>query len=618
MNYIKQKLNERLWAMSIQKKMAYAFSLVFIFLSVIQAFTYSFYLTKIVNSNANDYILQTIKQGSGKIDAYIDSLKIISNNIIADTTIRNILVNHSSAFHETPKPLTYSEEMSINDELSKLTLAYDSINSIQIYTANFTVNYNFVSEFEGYSDILNTKEGNKLKESSGTLLLISPHKEYIDKISGKKAYVFSAVRKIVDYQTGLELGYVFINVSEDAIRQIISDITPVGDGTVLVFDSDGYIISSMESDKIDQKLDSFYLDQIGRLGSEGYFFSTENHTGYIVVYHKSEKNQWGTLTRIPVSEAAGDLNELRFMNIVISLTGILISVIVSWGISRGLTQPIKRLVKSMKQVGDGNLSVRVTVESNDEIGHLGMVFNHMTDELQKLIQEYYHEQLSNKEAQLKAIRAQINPHFLYNTLDTIYWMLVLKNETAISELVISLSEIMRYSISKDNNQDSVPAGTDLGILEHYVNIQKVRFGEKLEWKMEVDPSVYNCMIPKMMLQPIVENAINHGMKPAGEHLCVQMTGTIHAGKVLFTVRDNGIGMSKEHIHDILNEKLNTQQTRGTGFGLAGVNRRIKILFGKEYGIQIESKIGQGTSVTMDIPQKNNQQEDEDHETISGG
>ena len=617
MHKVKRSIFERLRSMSIQKKIAYAFSLLFILLSVVQAQVYSLYLTRVVNSNANNYILQTIKQSSGKIDAYVDSLKIISKNIIANTVIRDIVVKHSDIFESTPTPLTYSEKMLVSDELSKLTLAYDSINSIQIYTTAFTVSYNFVGEFEDYSDIVNIKEGQRLKDSNGELLLVSPRKEYIDKISGEKAYVFSAVRKMIDYQTGLELGYIFINISESAIRQIISDITIVENGTVLVFDGDGYVVSSMKQEEMGQRLSGEYLSQMEELGSEGYFFSHENRGDDIVVYHKSSVTGWGTLTRIPVSEAAGDLNELRLINLAISGMGILVAILVSWGLSRGLTQPLKSLVTSMEKVGDGDLSVRVQVDTGDEIGHLSAVFNHMTDELQELIEQYYHEQLSHKEAQLTAIRAQINPHFLYNTLDTIYWMLVLNNETVVSDLVISLSEIMRYSISKDSGRDMVPAETDLTILGHYFSIQQARFGDKLRWEMDIAPEVRECRIPKMMLQPLVENSINHGMRSSGEPLVIGVRGLIQHGRVIFTVSDNGTGIDENRILDILNEKLDVKKNRHTGFGLAGVNRRIKILFGEEYGLSIESTPGVGTVVTVTITEMTNQMEEKTDENNPG-
>lgn len=599
-NAFKIKFREWTHSISIQKKIAYTFSLFFILLSLTQAQTYSMYLSHVVNNNANDFILQTIKQGSGKIDTYIDSLKIISKNIISNTVIRDIMVQHSSVFENSPAELSYNEKMILNEELSKLTLAYDNINSIQIYTSAFTFSYNFVGEFEDYSDVVNIREGEKIKNSSGELLLISPRKDYIDKISGEKGFVFSAVRKMIDYQTGMELGYVFVNVSENAIHQIISDITIVDNGTVLVFDNDGYIISSMNREEMGEALQEYYLQQMEALGDEGYFFISENHTDYIVVYHKSEETGCGMLTQIPVSEVSSGLNQLQLINVLISLSGIFCSVFISWRLSRGLTNPLKKLVASMEQVGNGDLSVRIPVKSKDEIGHLGLVFNHMTDELQELIEQYYHEQLSHKEAELTAIRAQINPHFLYNTLDTIYWMLVLKGENDISGLVVSLSEILRYSISKHSESDMVPAKADLNILAHYLAIQKARFGDKLQWETQVEPEVYQCLIPKMMLQPLVENSINHGMRPSGETLHIRLYGRVQGQEIIFTVKDDGIGMDNARIYEILNEKLDRQSNRHTGFGVSGVNRRIKILFGESYGISIQSEPGAGTSVTMTL------------------
>lgn len=583
--------------MSIQQKIAWTYALLIAAIFICQMWVYNVFLSRVVQSKANDYIIQNLKQTNSKIETYIDSIRIMSNGITSNQEIREILIHNNSLAQITPAKyqISYADNLMITDEISKLTLAYDNINSVQIYTPHYTYSYNFGGDFENYSNIINLKEGEAIKDSRGELLLMPSRKEFIDKYFATDIPVFSAVRKIYNYKIGRELGYLFINIHETALREIIENVEIGTSGVVQLFDSDGFFISAANPAIIGTRIDSEILDRIEDMGNGGYFIIDDD----LIAFQKSDVTKWGVITRLPVKDVAGELNLLQMTNFLIGVVGLLVVIITSFILSKELTKPLQFLVKSMEKVRGGDLSSRVRVKSNDEIGHLSKVYNHMTEELQKLIRQNYEEQLSKKEAQLQAIQAQINPHFMYNTLDTIYWMLVLEGQDKASELVISLSDIMRYSISSKDGS-IVTLNQELQILNGYRIIQSARFENKLAWSIFVPDEMLNLYVPKMMIQPIVENAILHGMDSQKPSLTIAVEAFIEDETFVIQVIDDGKGMSEEQVKTLLTDNISKNQGH-TGFGLPGVNRRIKIRFGDEYGLRIFSRLGEGTKVQMRLP-----------------
>jgi two-component system sensor histidine kinase YesM len=583
--------------MSIQQKIAWTYSLLIAAIFICQMWVYNIFLSKVVQSKANDYIIQSLKQTNSKIETYINTIRIMSNGITSNSEIREIIMRNNSLAEKmlAKYQLSYADNLTITGEISKLTLAYDNINSVQIYTPYYNYSYNFAGEFENYSNIMNSKEGEAIRESRGELLLISTRKEFVDKYFATDTAVFSAVRKIYDYKTGQELGYLFLNIHETTLREIIEDVEIGTTGVVQLFDNDGFYISSANPNVIGTRIDSEILGRIDNMGSEG-FFIIEND---LIAFQKSDVTRWGVITRIPVKEVAGELNMLQTTNFMIGILGLLVVMITSFILSKELTKPLHILVKSMEKVRNGDLSSRVHVKSNDEIGNLSKVYNHMTEELQTLIRKNYEEQLSKKEAQLQAIQAQINPHFMYNTLDTIYWMLVLEGQDKTSELVISLSDIMRYSIS-DKDGSTVTLNKELQILNKYRIIQSARFENKLTWSILVPDELRSLYVPKMMIQPIIENSILHGMDNMKPLLTITVEAFIEDETLVIRVTDDGKGMSEEQVRTVLTDNISKDQ-KHTGFGLPGVNRRVKIRFGEEYGLRISSKLGAGTQVQMRLP-----------------
>ncbi len=264
-----------------------------------------------------------------------------------------------------------------------------------------------------------------------------------------------------------------------------------------------------------------------------------------------------------------------------------------------MARPIKRLSKAMGQVQKGDFAVRVPGDSKDEIGKLTKSFNYMLDEINILIKQVYQEKIAQKNAEIQALQAQINPHFLYNTLDSVNWMLIDREEYDISDIIISLGELMRYSIEDENA--FVPLKREVEYVLCYLKIQKNRLEDRLEYSVDAQENLMEERVPKLILQPIIENAITHGIEPRNQkgtiHICIEDQGEA----MIISVEDNGMGMNPDQLKGLRDETSDTEKEGHRGIGIRNVDRRIRLHYGEQYGVSVESLYGKGTLVRLRIP-----------------
>ncbi len=273
----------------------------------------------------------------------------------------------------------------------------------------------------------------------------------------------------------------------------------------------------------------------------------------------------------------------------------LITLVLGLSFSRIFTRKIEELTRNMDKVNHGSREVTVSSDSEDEVGILINSFRRMMDEINRLIDEVYVNKIALKEYELKALQAQINPHFLYNTLSMMNWMAIRSGQMEISKVTLALSTFYRTALSK--GEDMVTVETCIRNMEAYLEIQLTMHDHNFTVEWETDPDIKNEKMPKLLLQPVVENAIEHGIdeKEEGDKkLFLSFKG--QGDDVEIIVRDNGTGMEQEKA-----ETLVTYQAKG--YGLKNVNDRIRLLYGESYGIQIYSAPGEGTTVIMRFPKE---------------
>ena len=392
----------------------------------------------------------------------------------------------------------------------------------------------------------------------------------------------AAVRKI--YRNQKLDAVLCITLDYNKIFQPFTNILTEENGGI-VTDKKGTILYSRSNLK---ELKSDCSDNISSMlplvkQSCAYTQTKSDENDWIFYYYKSQNAISGSVRRILIEEIpliAGCL----FIIVVLGLL-----------FSRVFTRKIEELTRNMDQVNHGSREVTVYSDSNDEIGIMVNSFRKMMDEINRLIDEVYVNKIALKEYELKALQAQINPHFLYNTLSMMNWMAIRSNQMDISKVTLALSTFYRTALSK--GEDVVTVENCIQNTKAYLEIQLVMHDHGFTVDWEIDPTIKNEKMPKLLLQPIVENAIEHGIdeKEEGDkNLSLSFRGKEDVVEI--TVRDNGKGMEQEKA-----EKLVTYQAKG--YGLKNVNDRIHLLYGDEYGIQIFSELGIGTTVVMRFPKE---------------
>ena len=308
-------------------------------------------------------------------------------------------------------------------------------------------------------------------------------------------------------------------------------------------------------------------------------------------------------------EARAQINEFytsMFTYIIIAAIAVgLLVVFISYYISQSITRPVRELSKATEKVARGDLSVRAGIDTgSSEIAVLSESFNEMIDRISRLLDQVRTEQESLRRAELELLQSQINPHFLYNTLDTIVWLAEAGDQARVVSMVGSLSKFFRASLGQ--GKDQVTVKDEIDHVRSYLEIQQVRYQDILDYSIDVPQEVYDSPVPKITLQPLVENALYHGIKNKRGRGRITITGKSENNCVYIYIEDNGMGMTQDRLEKV-SEKMNdpdlfkNAEDKGDVFGLSNVNERIKLMFGTRYGIHIDSVYGEGTTVTILLP-----------------
>ncbi|TBL71380.1 cache domain-containing sensor histidine kinase [Paenibacillus thalictri] len=411
--------------------------------------------------------------------------------------------------------------------------------------------------------------------------------------------VLSAGRLLKHIKTDEKLGYLVIDILDSAVADIYQTVRGFSGSTFYLLDDMGYVISSFpDKSAVGTNLQHPELDRILQR-EEGYFKADWNGSPHIMVYNTVKSTGFKMVSVIPFSLIAEKTSIIRNFTIVLACMGLLVAIWLAYLLSATVTRPLTQLTGLMTKVESGHLDVRFNPKYQDDVGRLGRSFDRMTQRLNDLIRESYEKQVRLRESELKALQAQINPHFLYNTLETVNWLAKMKGVAEISRIVVSLAEMLRYSINK--TKDMVTVGEDMRHIQNYLAIQSIRYRDKFDMTIEVDEDARSCLIPTLMLQPLIENAIVHGLEAKLEkgilHVRIQKAG----GMLRIAITDDGVGIGEEQLAEIRRREFRVPQRGHTGIGLENVIKRLYIYFGEQAEFTIQSEKGKGTRIELGIP-----------------
>ena len=273
--------------------------------------------------------------------------------------------------------------------------------------------------------------------------------------------------------------------------------------------------------------------------------------------------------------------------------------VIAYLISRGILRPIRELSTAAEKIAEGDLSARANVKSNDEVEDLAQGFNYMAGNIEVLLDKVREEEEKRRQTDLRLLQEQINPHFLYNTLDTIVWLIEVNEPDQAVEMVVALSDFFRLSLNK--GKEFVLIQQEEQHIRSYLQIQEKRYHDIMDYEIRIDPELYEYQIPKLTLQPLVENALYHGIKYKRSKGKIEILGSRKGEEIHLYVRDNGAGMTSEELEELRREIQRPCKETEKGFGLANVNERIRMYFGETYGMKITSEKDCGTEVEVIIP-----------------
>lgn len=411
-------------------------------------------------------------------------------------------------------------------------------------------------------------------------------------ITGEKNRICVA-KAILDFDTMKPAGYINIVYENSYLSDILADNSSKYSGASYVVNTHGTIMVANKEGYVGENF-PVKLSDLRASNTSRYDMFSSTQAFYFV--GNEMPNGWSLVQTVSVKEFNKEMNHLIVLAAGIVLLVLGISLGFVWYVTSRIAYPAKELMESMKTLAKDNEYPRVKIVSNDEIGMIGLEYNKMAENIETLIEKVYKMELTQKQAELEFLQMQINPHFLYNALDTISWMALAKGNMDVSEMTIALAELLRATIKKES---FVTLREEMNTVKDYLLIQQERFGDKISAEYFVEEDAYSCMVPNFILQPVIENAIIHGLEPKIEKGKVSINISIQDEFFTFLVEDNGVGMDETEILDLYKKcrENNTKQS----IGLKNVYRRLLLCYGEASMLKIESKKEQGTRISFLIP-----------------
>lgn len=585
-------IRKRYMDLKISSKIVIIYLMLMIFSVSVSSLIYEKIYDNITSKKVSELSVQTLYTIKSNINSMIQNISNNSRIIISNKDIQSILKNSSNKNG-------INAQIDMNSYLSSIIDSMNNVSSIYIYD-NFGNKYyidkqsrksfrlNRVEDANWYKTIIDKKGYYILRLNAGEKADIKLNENYV-----------SFIRVINDMESQKAIGTLIININESYFVKCYKDIVSKNGTNILLMDENNeFIVNpkdvsdfSQISELIRKKLIKSSVEDecssiIEKVRGEDYIFSSL----------KIEDYNWMIVSKIPFKELSNESITVHFMALIFTIINGILMFIGAVSISRLITKPIKKLLKSMKGIENGEFK-KVNIEvGNDEIGKLRDGYNIMVCEIEKLINRIIEEEKVKRKAELSVLQAQVKPHFLYNTLDAMGYLALSGKCDEVYEALEALGEYYRTSLSK--GREVITVGEEIEIVKNYFLLQKLRYGDIFMDTYEVDEKVLHLKILKLVLQPIAENALYHGIKPKGEQGNIKVTVGLISNFMKISIEDDGVGMTEEELDKVVSNKIDKNNL---SFGLRGTIERLRIFYGTSEIYEIESRKRYGTKVTITIP-----------------
>ncbi|MDQ0903169.1 sensor histidine kinase [Paenibacillus sp. V4I7] len=574
--------------------------------------------TDIIHSKISDLAEKNISQTVGLFDLLLQGYDSITKSLNSNFELLRLIQDRDTNKDEA---ISIINERTITNILGAIYYSRDDIVGIHVIT-NAGKNYNYE---RGFHSVMDTNYPSsvwyrKLQDSSGEMVWLGLFQgSVINQFQKDPLFIFG--RKLYDLTDHRVIGVMLIETNPRPILDALSNVTISPNSLVYIVDRENRMIASTAEEQVIPPSFS------GLPRPQSNEIIVDDRTDQLIVAAKAKMSDWTVIGLTPKGDINAEVVKTREYLYVVIVVLVILSTALASLISRNIASPLKLLIREMKQVEMGNFKGSVTVKSFEEINSLVSSFNRMVNRMEELIERITLSSMSEKNAELQALQSQVNPHFLYNTLDMIYWMLDERENDRLGKVILALSHMFRYS-SDWQEASKTTLRQELDQMRHYITIIESRLEGRVSTDIQIDPDYLDVILPKMTLQPIIENAVKYGLEPSREPGNLHVFTEVHEQELHIIINDNGVGMPEstlEEMQELL--RADTTEVSGVvtsmkmeqsiapnsgqaaspsvktrrGIGLTNVHRRIALMFGDAYGLRIHSKQGEGTTVIIAMP-----------------
>ena len=557
---------------------------------IISSYAYA-KLSNIITDNFLNSASESFEQSLDYMNYTVYKIFDTSNTIVVNSTVTDILIRDVETYALTDQIYDFSK-------LQSYLCSFE--NNLDIKKINLYINDGFIYSSENVnffkaSSLKNTKVEDCILRTNARFIW-GPMWYLNESTVNDTLFLLKSIKNPDDLSE--DIGFLRIDFRKSIIQDIIDKINPLDDVFSFVINSDNKIIASSRDLKDLYDNSSIDLELIKSAAQFSNQLTTFDDGKYYLQSAPIDKTDWYMVNVLPKSSIFSTIKiQRQYLFVIVVLTSIMAIILAAYFV-KVINKRLFQVIDGMRQVPNGQLSNYIENDSSDEVGELIDNYNYMISKMSILVDEQYKLGKEVKNAELKALQSQINPHFLYNTLDMINWMAHKNMNKEISIAVKNLAKFYKLSLNK--GKDIVTIKDEVEHSKLYVNLQNMRYDNRITLITKLDESLMNCSIPKITFQPIIENSINHGILGRGmENGSILISGYISQNNLIIQISDDGIGIEKEVLPLILKE--NNLQTKGSGYGLKNINQRIKLLYGESYGLSFTSNYGFGTTVEITLP-----------------
>lgn len=558
--------------------------------------------------NYNNQINKVLEKDISGINTLSESINVLQTEIKDFSTY--ICINGDiNALLKTTECSSKNQNAKLWLEEAPMQIIQDmmaikgNIRTVAIYPENGIRSY--LRCMDGSSYIANKKTVQSTKtykdvfaKCENGMMWKSVSKGYGDTFSTNRSDKLVLYRKIVDLAHKKNLGYLVIGTNKEPFTRLCESIVDGDETGIVVIDKNGGEIAG--AGKINKDVHKYLLSK--KFVNQKYNTREEHfsYRNYEIICSQMGLNSSIICKVVPKYSMQMQAYDIAYMPILLlvgMLAGLLPLLVI---ISNIFTKPLRQVSEAIRKFAKGDFNQQVEVSTSDEIGEVAICFNKMVGDIEKLINENYVITLKEKESELAALQSQINPHFLYNTLDSLYWQATEAGDDDIAESVYALSQLFKLVLSK--GQGVITVGQEIELVARYLQIQKMRFSKRLNYNISVDENINKAKIPKLIIQPFVENAIVHGFENVSKPCELNLSGKREGEFLHFEIEDTGIGMSKDQVQEIWKQETDKYAKQRIGrYAIKNIKERLELKYGDNFKLEINSKIGVGTTVILILP-----------------